>query len=444
MFKRSYYRVMDVMASGCFILTLIFFALSALGTVFAADSSLRYEETNLLTNPGFESGLDGWEVGDAQAVRGVDPPPHSGDSYLLGSSEMDLSYTSQIINLIAKGFNAQQIDSGMYSVHYGGWQAGWQEQEDKGKIEIILTDGTSELASEDMEWFHSNNTWELKEGIIKLVPGTRYITFGFHALRDSGKNNDAYLDDAFVFVSYSSDEDDLNKGLAAYYPFNGNANDESGNGNDGAVDGAVLTSDRFGNPDSAYSFDGNSNIAVSDSASLDIANAISVTGWINPNSLSPSWQTIIAKGTEPSENYAIFLERTKTLHIANVINNRRYHWNSDSLFTQTDTWYFLAVTYDGEIEKCYINGIYAGSEDISGKLTTNDHKLQIGIRGNSTPFHGIIDDIRIYNRDISESEIQSLYQQGDGVIKNFTANKTSGNAPLTVEFKDLSNGNPTS
>ncbi|MCP4347513.1 MAG: hypothetical protein GY795_18565, partial [Desulfobacterales bacterium] len=242
----------------------------------------------------------------------------------------------------------------------------------------------------------------------------------------------------------SSDEVDLTEGLAAYYSFNGNANDESGNRNHGTVNGAVLTSDRFGEPNSAYSFDGDSNILVSDSASLDITDAISVTGWINPSSLSASWQTIITKGNEPHENYSVFLERTKSLHIANVIDGKRYYWNSDSLVTQTDNWYFFTVTYDGKTEKCYINGIYAGSKEISGTLTANDHNLQIGMRGNGTSFYGIIDDIRIYNRAISESEIQSLYQQGDGVIKNFTANKTSGNAPLTVEFNALSNGTPTS
>ena len=58
----------------------------------------------------------------------------------------------------------------------------------------------------------------------------------------------------FAFCGYSFA--DLNDGLVAYYPFNGNANDESGNGNDGTVNGATLTEDRCGNANSAYSFDG--------------------------------------------------------------------------------------------------------------------------------------------------------------------------------------------
>jgi hypothetical protein len=62
---------------------------------------------------------------------------------------------------------------------------------------------------------------------------------------------------------------DLNDGLVAHYPFNGNANDESGNGNHGMVNGATLTEDRFGNIDSAFHFDGRSYIVVPSSPSLE-------------------------------------------------------------------------------------------------------------------------------------------------------------------------------
>jgi len=59
-----------------------------------------------------------------------------------------------------------------------------------------------------------------------------------------------------LFIVIQTCHAGINDGLVAYYPFNGNANDESGNGNNGTVNGATLTSDRFGNANSAYSFDG--------------------------------------------------------------------------------------------------------------------------------------------------------------------------------------------
>jgi len=67
-----------------------------------------------------------------------------------------------------------------------------------------------------------------------------------------------------LFVKGQSGKVKLDSGLVACYPFNGNANDESGNGNNGTVNGATLTTDRFGNPNSAYSFNG-----VSDYISLN-------------------------------------------------------------------------------------------------------------------------------------------------------------------------------
>ena len=71
----------------------------------------------------------------------------------------------------------------------------------------------------------------------------------------------------------------LNDGLVAYYPFNGNANDESGNENDGTVNGATLTLDRFGAPNSAYDFDGTGFIDCPDGTYF--SGDFTVSGWVN-------------------------------------------------------------------------------------------------------------------------------------------------------------------
>jgi hypothetical protein len=73
---------------------------------------------------------------------------------------------------------------------------------------------------------------------------------------------------------------DILQGLVAYYPFNGNANDESGNGNNGMASGAILSSDRFGNPDKAYSFDGKSFIKIANSPSLSSpTQSVTLSAW---------------------------------------------------------------------------------------------------------------------------------------------------------------------
>jgi hypothetical protein len=91
----------------------------------------------------------------------------------------------------------------------------------------------------------------------------------------------------------------LNDGLVAYYPFNGNAEDESGNGNNGTVDGATLTTDRNGNPNNAYDFS-NSSIIVPDAASLDLGggSGFAISAWVNPRSLKTGtndWAGILSK-----------------------------------------------------------------------------------------------------------------------------------------------------
>jgi len=155
-------------------------------------------ETNLLQNPGFELGLFAWTT-DHGAIRQAGPSPHGGTNYLMGANDgASQSYTYQNVDLIAAGFAAEELDSASLAVQFGGYQAGWSTQTDRGRIEIIVTDGSTELARADLGWFYSNYTWFLKEGTIRLPPGARIITYGFYAVRYAGSNNDGYLDDAFL------------------------------------------------------------------------------------------------------------------------------------------------------------------------------------------------------------------------------------------------------
>ncbi|MBF0111389.1 MAG: hypothetical protein HQK74_01480, partial [Desulfamplus sp.] len=73
---------------------------------------------------------------------------------------------------------------------------------------------------------------------------------------------------------------DLNDGLVAYYPFNGNANDESGKGHHGTVTGATLTADRNGKANSAYSFDGVDDVIKTSSVNWDLSSKATVCAWI--------------------------------------------------------------------------------------------------------------------------------------------------------------------
>ena len=198
--------------------------------------------------------------------------------------------------------------------------------------------------------------------------------------------------------------------MVAYYPFNGNANDESGNGNDGQVNGATLTQDRYESPTSAYGFDGyNDSINVPDDSSLDIIRQISLSAWIFPT--EQKTQHIIRKGPEvnPPPPYGLALSGT-----GDIV----FDLSPDSEFTQVRKrgydlyqWTFIVGTYDGTTMKLYVNGNLENSETISGNLNENGSSLLIGTRLNlpADTFAGKLDDISVYNRALTEAEIEQLY-----------------------------------
>lgn len=94
-------------------------------------------------------------------------------------------------------------------------------------------------------------------------------------------------------------QNSLTNGLVIYYPFTGNADDASGNGHNGTVYGATLAPDRFGQPNQAYHFDGNSRIFVANSV-LVSGSAITLAAWIKSDMVSSNWMNVISSGTQNS------------------------------------------------------------------------------------------------------------------------------------------------
>jgi hypothetical protein len=235
---------------------------------------------------------------------------------------------------------------------------------------------------------------------------------------------------------------ELRDGLIAHYPFDGNANDASGNGNHGDVHGATLTKDRFGNADSAYNFDGIEDyIAINDTPRLNIINAITLSAWFKsnlPTSEHNIWSHIISKADEchSEGNYNLGLfsgNRIQFNYWEGTGVNNQYQINT--VITQ-NFWHNIIVTYNYtnfEI-KFYLDGVHVNGNWYQNNIPDkkvpkiSSNKLSIGanlvahsvascsnveVRKPISLFNGIIDDIRIYNRALSDSEIQSLYNQGN-------------------------------
>ncbi len=222
-----------------------------------------------------------------------------------------------------------------------------------------------------------------------------------------------------------------NEGLVAYYPFNGNANDESGNGNDGIGNGVALTTDRNDDPDSAYSFGTGNYIRVYDDSSLDITDAITLAAWIYRASATTGWQSVFCKGDTSSKDspYAFLLQYNK---LELLLNRTRLVGSMDIPINQ---WIHIATTWDGSVVKFYVNGIEDSKTAIyTTKLSTIDGNFLIGSDppGNTDYFFGKIDEGYIYNRALSASEILSLYGGDQPTINPTIAQEPMSGSPGTT------------
>jgi len=212
-------------------------------------------------------------------------------------------------------------------------------------------------------------------------------------------------------------------GLVGWWGFNGNAQDGSGNGNHGTVNGATLTSDRFGNAGKAYSFDGiNDDIFLSNQTSLGSQNIFSLSMWINVNSYGSAQQsldfsTIFMKNNpwHSTSGWSLLLNRDIT-----SINSRGINLyiagSSPYSFPfnfQINTWYHIALSINNNTAKLYINNTLINSISGINNLPISNTGSYVGNGNTQVPasylFPGKIDDIGLWNSALTQQEITNLY-----------------------------------
>ena len=199
-------------------------------------------------------------------------------------------------------------------------------------------------------------------------------------------------------------------GLVAAYSFDEGAGtafaDASGNNNAGTVSGATWAAGRSG---SALSFDGINDIAtVPDSASLDVSAGMTLEAWVYLTARS-NWRTILMKERPGHLAYGLY---------ANTNTNRPSGEISTAGGSSSDvrgtaqlpltTWTHVALTHDGSTLRLLVNGVQVQTRAVSGATVVSANPLRIG--GNSIwneYFSGRIDDVRIYNRAITATQIQA-------------------------------------
>jgi hypothetical protein len=208
-------------------------------------------------------------------------------------------------------------------------------------------------------------------------------------------------------------------GLVAWYSFTGNANDVSGNGNNGTVNGATLSADRFGNTNSAYSFNGANNdyIEVPDNSMFQ-AESASWSIWVKiSNPSGGNGYGIMSKGSDLT-SFFLIVEYQNSLGTQIVSQPGSGIGVQSNIDILDGAWHNVVATYDNNLSadniSLYIDGIFQQSATYDNFAFNLNNGLPIRI-GRSIDafwqsFTGLADDIGIWNRTLTSSEVLASYQ----------------------------------
>ena len=206
-------------------------------------------------------------------------------------------------------------------------------------------------------------------------------------------------------------------GLIAYYSFSGNANDDTGNGFDGIVNGPALVDDRNTNPNSAYSFDGvNDYIQISTPLFGQTRSSYSINLWIYSDGGNASEFISDRAGSSCEYRYHMTLKANNTISHSQYVSSLPIQNESITISPiSSGTWHMLTAisNIDNDSISLYYDGVLHDSDSSLVWMVANN-LTNIGAReGCANPmggwFMGDIDDIAFYNRPLNDCEIQDLY-----------------------------------
>ena len=228
----------------------------------------------------------------------------------------------------------------------------------------------------------------------------------------SGLKEEESLSNGDAETNSKKEPEFLKEGLVAYYPFNGNAKDESGNGNDGEVFGPVLVSDRNQRVESAYNFDGINDY-------IDVGNIIkklddvTFSVWFLQSEISSPLQMCLVMKRRAPTGGGVALSSSK-----GVVSGGKVNFGvRNPLRTDDEKWHHAVYSLGRKKMEIFIDGV---SVDVLGVETGeafSNENIWIGRAfthdvdtGGNRAFKGFIDDVRIYNRALSADEVKALYE----------------------------------
>ncbi|MDO6431418.1 LamG-like jellyroll fold domain-containing protein [Flavitalea sp. BT771] len=256
----------------------------------------------------------------------------------------------------------------------------------------------------------------------------------------------------FLFFSYSGAGQDLTTGLRAYYPFNGNVNDATGNGYNGVlINGPTLTTDKAGNPNGAYNFDGiDDYIQIPTSTDISPTDELSVAMYFYPtrhqvatmvgkvnytDGLGIQFQAAMDFSLYPGIMFGVNAAATGC---AGIHLNDSYT-NSGTVFA-LNQWHCFVATFKKGVHKLYVDGVLVSTVNAGfTDLNQCPHgAIQIGSwwSGNPLFFQGKIDEVRIYDRELSAADAAAFcpLQTCPTLAGTLTGSNTCNNAPGMLTF----------
>lgn len=274
----------------------------------------------------------------------------------------------------------------------------------RGVVWSVSTNPTISLSTKTVD---GSGNGMFESTITGLVSGTTYFARAY-ATNSAGTS---YGNE----ITFTETAVPLN-GLVGYWPFNGNANDVSGNGNNGTVNGATLTTDRFGNTNNSYSFI-KSNILV--------PNNFFDNGWLN-YSVS-LWFLIYDKTFQNQSIFHTSLHNGEGFdYNHSTSSNKISYWKNSStsigawdIFSNNmlvynpinnQTWYNLTLVKQGNNYSYYINGQLDKTSVASKSALNQIIGVSFGYSGATSEYlNGKLDNIGIWNRTLTQAEVVAIY-----------------------------------
>ncbi len=209
----------------------------------------------------------------------------------------------------------------------------------------------------------------------------------------------------------------ITDGLVAYFPFNGDANDASGNALHGNLISGGYAHDRFDNEDSALL----GYVEIPDNDLLDFTDAFTLSAWLKLEAVESAFNCWMGKDYTTAFATGIKSGGSGDCPAADSVERfmRLYIGDSIILFDAatnfscgTNTWYHVAVTFDdaSDTAQLFVNGVLEHARSHTSTITANDYPLGIGRDGrHGDTFTGRIDNVRIYDRVLTSDEIEELF-----------------------------------